>query len=86
MWITLQSAAGRTFGSAQEWAWHKDAEGKTCAYVSMDATGVPQQGPGATAAEGRMATVGMVYNPIPEDCDRWARPGGPPPPHERRPV
>lgn len=33
---------GQTFGPATPWDWHKDAEGKTCAYVSIDATGVPQ--------------------------------------------
>jgi hypothetical protein len=58
------------------WAWHKDAEGKTCAYVSLDLTGVGMQGPGGAAAEGRMAAVGMVYNPVPEDPARWATPRG----------
>ena len=48
-------------------AWHKDAEGKTCAYVSLMLLSNPQQGPGAAKAEGRMATVAMVYNPVPED-------------------
>ena len=65
---------GETFGPARDWDWHKDAEGKTCAYVSIDATGVPQQGPGASAAEGRMATVAMVYNPVPEEPECWANP------------
>ena len=50
------------------WAWHKDAEGKTCAYVSLDLTGLGMQGPGGAAAEGRMTAVGMVYNPVPEDA------------------
>jgi hypothetical protein len=68
-------AAGETFGPAWPWAWHKDAEGLTCAYVSIDATGVPQQGPDGAAAEGRMATVAMVYNPIPDDEGQWAKPG-----------
>jgi hypothetical protein len=66
--------AGQAFGPVAPWAWHKDAEGKTCAAISVDATGVPQQGPGAAAAEGKMATVAMIYNPIPESRDRWARP------------
>jgi hypothetical protein len=69
-------AAGQTFGPPAPWAWHKDAEGKTVAYVSADATGVGQQGPGGAAAEGRMAYVGMVYNPVPEDRRQWADPGG----------
>jgi hypothetical protein len=53
-----------------------DAEGKTVAYVSADATGVGQQGPRGKAAEGRMAYVGTVYNPVPEDRARWADPLG----------
>ena len=24
------------FGEARPWDWHRDAEGKTCAYVSID--------------------------------------------------
>ena len=67
-------ADGQTFGPTIPWAWHKDAKGKTCAYVSIDATGVPQQGPKATAAEGKMATVAMIYNPIPEEPERRANP------------
>jgi hypothetical protein len=49
--------AGQTFGKAQRWDWHKDAEGKPVAYVSVDATGVGQQGPGGRKAEGRMANT-----------------------------
>ncbi len=60
------------FDEARPWAWHKDAEGKTCAYVSIDLTGVRKQGPKGAAAEGEMIAVGMVYNPIPEARDRWA--------------
>jgi hypothetical protein len=56
-------AAGATFGPARDWDWQRDAEGKTCAYVSGDLTGVGMQGPGAAAADGRMAAVGMIYNP-----------------------
>jgi hypothetical protein len=67
-------AAGVVFGPAQDWAWHTDAEGKTCAYVAIDATGVPQQGPDGAAAEAKMATVGMIYNPVPEDPIQWADP------------
>ena len=72
-------AAGETFGPACEWGWHRDAEGRTCAYVGVDATGVGQQGDGGAKADGRMATVAMVYNPLPEARDRRARPAGPPP-------
>jgi hypothetical protein len=66
--------SGQTFGPARTWDWHKDAEGKTCAYVSLDATGVRRQGPGGGGAEGRMVTVAMVYNPVPEEPARRARP------------
>jgi hypothetical protein len=74
--LAQAQAQGQTFGPAKDWAWHKDAEGKTCAYVSVDATGVGQQGHNGAAAEGRMATVGMIYNPVPQDRGRWADPRG----------
>ena len=69
-------AAGQVFGAAKDWAWHKDAEGQTVAYVSGDATGVGQQGPGGVAAEGRMANVATIYNPVPDDRTQWADPTG----------
>jgi hypothetical protein len=72
--IGQRLAAGETFGASQPWAWHKDAEGKTCAYVSLDLTGLGMQGPHGAAAEGRMAAVGMIYNPVPEDPSQWAQP------------
>jgi hypothetical protein len=72
-------AEGAVFGPAKDWAWHKDAQGKTCAYVSLDATGVGRQGPGGAKAEGRMVTVAMVYNPVPEEPTRRARPEAPAP-------
>lgn len=52
-----------TFGAEEAWAWQRDAQGQRCAYVSLDATGIRQQGEHATRAEGRMAYVGMLYNP-----------------------
>jgi hypothetical protein len=52
-----------TFGDDQPWKWQRDARGRRCAYVSLDATGVRQQGENAAKAEGRMAYVGMLYNP-----------------------
>lgn len=67
-------ASHETFGEATPWSWHKDAEGKTCAYVSLDATGIGQQGERGAKAEGRMVTVAMVYNPVPETPSRRARP------------
>jgi hypothetical protein len=59
-------AAGATFGPKADWPWPKDYEGRRCAYVELDATGVRQQGAGGGPAEGRMAYVGMVCNPGPE--------------------
>jgi hypothetical protein len=59
-------AAGATIGQAVDWPWHKDYDGKKCAYVELDATGVRQQGERGGPAEGRMASVGMVCNPSPE--------------------
>jgi hypothetical protein len=56
-------AAGETFGPARDWAWQRDADGQTCAYVSGDLTGVGMQGPGGQALKGRMAAVALVYNP-----------------------
>jgi len=52
-----------TFGERKRWTWQRDARGRRCAYVSLDATGVRQQGDQAAKAEGRMAYVGMIYNP-----------------------
>lgn len=61
-----QLEQGKVLGGPTPWKWHKDAEGKTCAYTSVDATGVRQQACGGGAAEGRMPYVGMIYNPVPE--------------------
>lgn len=61
-----QLAQGKLFGGPTPWSWHQDAQGKTCAYVSVDATGVRQQASGGGAAEGRMPYVGTIYNPVPE--------------------
>jgi hypothetical protein len=68
-----ERASGRTYGARCRWQWHTDATGQRCAYVSLDATGVGQQGPGGTAAEGRMAYVGMIFNP-PRPQDNAAGP------------
>jgi hypothetical protein len=58
--------AGATFGARPAWEWHLDYEGRRCAYVSGDATGVRQQAAGGGVAEGRMLDLAMVYNPVPE--------------------
>lgn len=57
---------GRTFGFPKHWDWHRDAQGRTCAYISLDLTGVRQQAKDGGAAEGRMPYVAMVFNPVPE--------------------
>jgi len=67
-----------TFAETQLWSWQRDAQGRRCAYVSLDATGVRQQGAGGAKADGRMAYVGMIYNPrSPHDDQR-------PEPHQVR--
>jgi hypothetical protein len=73
-------AADVPLGPKRDWPWHKDYEGKTCAYVELDATGVRQQGAGGGAAEGRMAYVGMICNPGPE----WPWPDEKPQPMQAR--
>jgi hypothetical protein len=57
---------GHTLGEPAAFKWHKDALGRTCAYVGIDATGVPQQAADGGKAENRMSYVAMVYNPPPE--------------------
>lgn len=57
---------GHTLGDSKPFAWHKDARGKTCAYLSLDLTSVPQQAHGGGPAEGRMPYVAAIYNPAPE--------------------
>lgn len=60
-----QLQSGIVFGEAEPYDWHKDANGQTCAYVSLDATGVMMQGDEGAKADGRMVSVGMIYNPQP---------------------
>jgi hypothetical protein len=57
---------GGTFGPKQSWHWFCDASGQTVGYVSIDATGVRQQGPSGQRADARMAYVGMIFNPLPD--------------------
>jgi hypothetical protein len=61
--LRQQRASGKTFGPARDWTWRPDALGRTCAYLSLDATGVGMQGTRGAAAEGRMAYVGLIFNP-----------------------
>ena len=64
--IAAKLGAGKTFGAKKPWDWYRDAQGRTVGYLGLDATGVPQQGPGGAEADHRMAYVGMVYNPLPD--------------------
>jgi len=70
-------AAGEALGVAADWTWPVDTRGRTVAYVSIDATGVPIQGEGGGQAEGRMAWVGKVFAPRTEakgtDADSGTR-------------
>jgi hypothetical protein len=59
---------GHTLGDSKPFEGHKDSQGRTCAYVSLDLTGVPQQAKGGGSAEGRMPYVAAVYNPVPEQA------------------
>ena len=72
--------AGVPLGPEVDWAWPKDYQGRRCAYVELDATGVRRQGEHGGAAEGRMAYVGMVCNPGPE----WPWPDDEPGPMRAR--
>lgn len=63
--VVERRATGETFGPERPWSWNTDAAGRTVGYVSLDATGVLQQGPHAKKAEGRMPWVGAVFNPQP---------------------
>jgi hypothetical protein len=56
----------RTFGGKVAWDWFRDACGRTVGYIEIDATGVRQQGPHGERAEGRMAYVGTIANPLPD--------------------
>jgi len=65
--IADHPADGRKgFGGTQPWDWYSDATGRTVGYIAIDATGVRQQGEHGAAAEGRMAYVGMLFNPLPD--------------------
>ena len=65
--ISQHLQRGRTFGGKQHWDWFRDACGRTVGYIGIDATGVRQQGSGGARADGRMAYVGMVFNPPPDE-------------------
>ena len=57
---------GRVIGGKQAWDWYLDAWGRKVGYISIDATGLRQQGKRGQKADGRMAYVGMIFNPLPD--------------------
>jgi hypothetical protein len=63
---------GTVFGKAQPYDWHQDANDQTCAYLSLDATGILMQGDAGAKADGRMVYVGMIYNPQPRQPEEEA--------------
>jgi len=67
-----QWQSGAVFGTAKPYAWHTDSSGQTCAYLSLDATGILMQGDEGAKAEGRMVYVGMIYNPQPRQPEEEA--------------
>lgn len=67
-----QQAQGLLLGDGRPYDWHRDAQGTRCAYVSVDLTGILMQGQGAAKVDGRMLTVGMIYNPQPRQADEEA--------------
>jgi hypothetical protein len=66
--VAEHRAAHEPIGPAESWPWPRDAEGRTTAYISLDATGVAQQGPHGEQREGRMAWVGSVFAPVPQQA------------------
>lgn len=72
--LAATQASGDASAPGREGAWHRDREGKTVAYVAVDATGVAQQGGRGARAEGRRANVGRIDNPVPDDPAQWAEP------------
>ena len=74
--IHQMMSQGDSVAPQAEWEWHHDADGRQVAYLSLDATGVRQQGPHGEKAEGRMAWVLEVFNPIPQPTPPSERDSG----------
>jgi hypothetical protein len=68
--LARRRAQGATFGPQTPWRWQRDVQGRTAAYIGLDATGVRQQGPHGEKADGRMPWVGTVFNPQPTSQKR----------------
>jgi hypothetical protein len=67
-----QQAQGLLLGDGRRYDWNVDAAGRRCAYVSLDLTGILMQGVGGAKVDGRMVTVGMIFNPQPRAADEEA--------------
>jgi hypothetical protein len=65
--IAEKLAGHHSLGKADPWDWYLDALKRRVGYISLDATGVPQQGMGGKKVDGRMAYVGMIFNPLPDE-------------------
>jgi hypothetical protein len=64
--VARREAEGETFQpEPAAWEWSRDAQGRSVAYISIDATSVPQQGPHREKRDGRMPNVGAIFNPAP---------------------
>lgn len=62
----MAAAMAKGIGKSKPWPWYRDARGQRVGYIALDATGVRQQGPKGAKADGRMAYVGMIFNPLPD--------------------
>ena len=69
VYLKEQQEKGLLLGAGQRYQWNVDAAGASCAYVSLDLTGILMQGEGASKVDGRMVTVAMIYNPEPRQPD-----------------
>jgi hypothetical protein len=67
--------AGQTQGPRQSWAWQRDAQGRTCAYVSLDHTGVRQQGPAVPRFPRSQDFLGPKISSVPRFPRSQAPPG-----------
>lgn len=67
-----QQAQGLQRGEGRPYDWHRDAQGVRCAYGRVDLTGILMQGERAAKVDGRMVTVGMIYNPQPRQGEEEA--------------
>jgi hypothetical protein len=62
--VADKRAQGDSIGPQTPWTWHTDAQGESVAYLSLDATGVAQQGEHQEKQEGKMPWVATVFNPL----------------------